>query len=105
MKKMRAVLNKILEDELSPGEALRGLRVEAGIPQEMLAELTGLARSNISALENGRLEMTLHYANLLAAALKVHPADLLFPHGKYKKTAEMVKIEKRAENILKDKRA
>ena len=93
MKNMRSVLNDIIGDEITPGETLRALRIEKGISQDELQEITGVARSNISALENQRLEMTAHYAMLFGAALNTHPSNILFPNGKFNKTEEILKIE------------
>lgn len=101
MKNMRAVLHEILGEDLTSGEILRALRVKSGFSQDELQEITGVARSNISALENGRLEMTVHYALLFGAALRVHPSDILFPNGKFEKTEELKKIEKKAEALSK----
>ncbi|MNL42976.1 hypothetical protein D3C87_1654650 [compost metagenome] len=70
--------------------------MKAGISQDELAEITGVARTNISALENERAAMTFHYALLFGAALSIHPSKILFPNGKYLKTPELQKIEKKA---------
>ncbi|WP_374077325.1 helix-turn-helix domain-containing protein [Bdellovibrio bacteriovorus] len=101
MKDMRTVLHNILGEDLTSGEVLRALRIKSGFSQEELQDVTGIARTNISALENGRLEMTVHYALLLGAALKTHPSDILFPNGKFEKTDELKKIEKKAEALSK----
>lgn len=101
MKDMRSVLHDILGEDLSPGEVLRAIRVNAGISQDELQEITGIQRSNISALENGRMPMTSHYAILLGAALKTHPAEILFPNGKFEKTKEVLEIEKKAAAVRK----
>ena len=101
MKDMRSVLNEILGEDLSPGENLRALRVKKRLSQDQLEEITGVARSNISAIENSRLEMTSHYAIIFGAALGVHPSDILFPNGKFKKTDEVKKIEEKAKKIFK----
>jgi transcriptional regulator with XRE-family HTH domain len=101
MEKMRQVLHEILGKELTSSEVLRGARIEAGISQEELEEITGIKRSNISALENNRMGMTSHYAEILGAALKVHPADLLYPNRKITKSEEILKIEERAEAVMK----
>lgn len=101
MRKMREVLNEILEGDLSHGEILRGKRIEAGLSQDDLAEITGIARTNISALENDRKEMTSYYALIFAAALKTHPSELLYPSGKFNKTEEFLRTEKRAEEFSK----
>lgn len=98
---MRKVLHEILDHDLTPGEVLRGARVEAGISQDEMEEITGVKRSNISALENGRLSMTSHYAEIFAAALGLHPADLLYPNRKLVKSEEMLKIEKKAKEVIK----
>lgn len=101
MEKMRKVLHEILDEELSSGEVLRGARVELGISQDELEEITGIKRSNISALENDRMMMTSHYAEILGAALQVHPADLLYPNRKVTKSDEILKIEKKAAAVIK----
>lgn len=101
MKDMRSVLHEILENDLTPGEALRAFRVKIGLSQDEIQEITGVARTNISALEKGRLETTSHYALLFGAALKIHPADILFPNGKFEKTDELLKIEQKADAIIK----
>lgn len=101
MEKMRKVLHDILDQDLTPGEVLRGARVEAGISQEEMEEITGVRRSNVSALENGRLQMTSHYAEIFAAALGLHPADLLYPNRKVIKSEEILEIEKRAKKVIK----
>ena len=101
MEKMRKVLHQILSEELTPGEVLRGARIEAGISQEDMEEITGIKRSNISALENGRMAMTSHYAEIFGAALSLHPADLLYPNRKVAKSEEILKIEKKAKAFIK----
>ncbi len=105
MKNMRTVLHEILGEDVSPAEALRAYRIKAGISQDQMQEITGVARSNISALENDRMEMTSHYAIIFGAVLKIHPAEILFPNGKVVKTAEILKIEKKAAAFLKKKAA
>ena len=52
-----------------PGITLRIRRENAGLTQAKLAELTGLAVSNISAIENGRCPVGLAVAKKLAEAL------------------------------------
>lgn len=101
MKEMRSVLKEILGSDLSSGETIRGARIKANLSQDVLAEITGIQRPNISALENDRIELTLKYAIILGVALNIHPSELLFPNGKIKKTEAIKKIEKRAKIIQK----
>ena len=64
---------------LKPAEALKMLRELQGLSQNQLAELTGITQSNISALETGARQLGRERAIILAKALRVHPAVLLFP--------------------------
>lgn len=72
---------------LTPGEALKMLRELQGLSQSDLSELTGISQSNISALENNARQMGRERALVLAKALKVHPAVLLFPNFDVTKVA------------------
>jgi len=64
---------------ITPGEMLRTIRELQELTQGELARLTGIAQSNLSALETGARELGRERALVLAKALKVHPAVLLFP--------------------------
>ena len=64
---------------IAPGEMLRTVRELQELTQSELAELTGIAQSNLSALETGARELGRERALVLAKALKVHPAVILFP--------------------------
>ncbi len=64
---------------LTPGEALKQLRELQGLSQNELAEITGIPQSNISALESGAKQLGRDRALILAKALRVHPAVILFP--------------------------
>ena len=101
MKEMRGVLENLLREDLSSGEVLRGLRVKSKLSQDELAELTGIQRSNLSALENDRTHMTSYYAEIFSAVFKVHPTDILYPNGHVKKSADLLKLEKKVEAYFK----
>lgn len=64
---------------LSSGEALAMLRELKGWTQQDLAEKSGIAVTNISNLENGRVSLGKQRAIILGKALGVHPAVLMFP--------------------------
>lgn len=68
-----------MHEILSPSEVLKMLRELQGLSQEDLSEITGISQSNISALENGARQFGRERAIVLARALQVHPAVLLFP--------------------------
>jgi DNA-binding XRE family transcriptional regulator len=51
------------------GVYLRGIRLREELTQEALAELTGISRSNISAMEHGKRPIGKETAKKLATAL------------------------------------
>jgi transcriptional regulator with XRE-family HTH domain len=63
---------------MSPGEMVRTLRDLKGWSQIKLAEETGISQANISAIENGRVEIGKQRAIVIAEALNVHPASIMF---------------------------
>ncbi len=64
---------------VTPGEMLKTLRELQGLSQKELSEITGMSQSNISALETNIRNIGRDRALVLAKALKVHPAVILFP--------------------------
>lgn len=64
---------------ITPGEMLRTLRELQELTQGQLADLTGISQSNISAMETNAKSIGRERALVLAKALKVHPAVILFP--------------------------
>ena len=65
--------------QMTPAEMLKTIRELQGLSQLDLAKLTGMTQSNISALETGAKNIGRERALVLAKALKVHPAVILFP--------------------------
>ena len=66
--------------KMLPGEMLATLRKLQGLTQTQLAEATGFSQANISSMESGRHQIGRERALVLAKALKVHPAVILFPN-------------------------
>ena len=65
--------------DVSVGESVRIIRELQELSQTELAELTGIAQSTISGIENDRIRIGVERAKVLARALKCHPAVLVFP--------------------------
>ncbi len=76
MKEFRSAKKRI---EVSVGESVRILRELQELSQSQLSELTGIPQATISAIENGRVNLGVERAKILARALKCHPAVLVFP--------------------------
>ncbi len=64
---------------VTPGDSVRIVRELQEMSQNELAALTGISQSNLSAIENGNSQLGRDRSIVLASALKVHPAVLLFP--------------------------
>jgi transcriptional regulator with XRE-family HTH domain len=64
---------------LSVGQSVRIARELNELSQNELAERSGVAQSTISAIETNRIKLGAERAKVLARALNVHPAVLLFP--------------------------
>ena len=65
--------------EVSVGESVRIVRELQELSQRQLSGLTGISHATISAIENGRVNLGVERAKVLAHALKCHPAVLVFP--------------------------
>ncbi|MBW2238740.1 MAG: helix-turn-helix transcriptional regulator [Deltaproteobacteria bacterium] len=65
--------------EVTVGESVRIIRELQELSQNQLAQLTGIPQSTISAVEHDRVNLGVERAKVLARALKVHPAVLVFP--------------------------
>ena len=65
--------------EVSVGESVRIIRELQELSQSQLAELTGIAQSTISAIENDKINLGVERAKVIARALRCHPAVLVFP--------------------------
>jgi len=76
MKNYRTAKKRV---EVSVGESVRILRELQELSQSQLSELTGIPQATISAIENGRVNLGVERAKVLARALKCHPAVIVFP--------------------------
>ena len=65
--------------EVSVGESVRILRELQEFSQSQLSASTGISQATISAIENGRVNLGVERAKVLARALRCHPAVLVFP--------------------------
>jgi transcriptional regulator with XRE-family HTH domain len=64
---------------LSTGEVIRMLRELKGWTQAELARLSGISPTNLSLLENEKVDIGKKRAEQLAKAFNVHPATIMFP--------------------------
>lgn len=65
--------------ELSTGVVIKTLREWKEWTQEELAERSGITATNISLLENNRVDIGKKRAESLARAFGIHPAIIMFP--------------------------
>lgn len=105
MRDFKKLLNEIAKendwDITSPGLVVRAHRHRFALTLKELAEVTGIRETNLSSIENGRIEMSPHYAEILGTAFGVSPATLLYPNGSPKKTRELEAVAKRMRKYVK----
>jgi transcriptional regulator with XRE-family HTH domain len=65
--------------KLSTSDVIKMLREHKGWTQVELAKYSKISPSNISLLENNRVEIGKKRAEQLAKAFNVHPAIIMFP--------------------------
>jgi transcriptional regulator with XRE-family HTH domain len=88
------------------GDVIRTFRKNFDITQKELSEVTGIAHSNLSAIENDRIEIGFRRAFLIAAAFGIDPALILFPNGYESSFAKELKaVEKAGTKLLAKKKA
>jgi len=66
--------------DVTVGESVRIIRELQELSQNELSVLTGIPQSTISAIERDKINLGVERAKMLARALKVHPAVLVFPN-------------------------
>lgn len=90
---MRDLLELLKEIKTSPGGVIRAHRKNFRITLKELSKATGIAESNLSLIENDKVEIGIKRATLVGAALGVDPAFIIFPSGyePYKTEAEQVR--------------
>ena len=64
---------------VTTGEVIQILREKKGWTQMELARRCGISTSNLSMLENDRIDIGKRRAEQLARAFRIHPAILMFP--------------------------
>lgn len=64
---------------VNPGESVRIIRELQGLSQNQLSAKCGIPQTTISSIENGRVNLGVERAKVLAHALRCHPAVLVFP--------------------------
>ncbi len=64
---------------VSTGRVIQMLRELKGWTQEELAKRSGITATNLSLLENNRVDIGKKRAEHLAKAFGVHPAIIMFP--------------------------
>src|SRR4051812_45369223 len=104
---MKNFLNlKELRVEEIPGKVIRAFRRNFELTLREMERLTGIPESNLSAIENDKLDMGIRRATRIAAVFGINPSLILFPKGhERKEEKELRKIRKDAAVLIEKKRA
>jgi transcriptional regulator with XRE-family HTH domain len=94
-----ALLDHYREGEVSPGRIAKSFRINAGLKLDDIAKLTKIPSTNLSKIENGKVQMTSKYAEKIAAVYGVHPATILYPEGYSFESRAYSEILKKANSL------
>jgi len=97
---LKKLIKQLDKTPTTIGTMIRAFRHGRGFTLKQMEELTGVSETNLSSIENDKIDLGVKRSILIAAALGVMPEDILFPKGIWKKTAEYLKIEKKAKKML-----
>ena len=64
-------------DNFAVGKAIRDLRKEKGISQDVLSGFAGIARTNLTMIENGTKQANFETLWKIALALDIRPSELV----------------------------
>jgi transcriptional regulator with XRE-family HTH domain len=74
---------------LTTGQVIRMLRELKGWTQETLAQRSGISATNLSLLENDKVDIGKKRVEQIARAFDVHPAIIMFPEYEAKEIAKV----------------
>ena len=64
-------------DNFAVGKAIRDLRKEKGISQDVLSGVAGIARTHLTMIENGTKQANFETLWKIALALDIRPSELV----------------------------
>ena len=64
-------------DNFAVGQAIRALRKEKGISQDVLSGFAGIARTHLTMIENGTKQANFETLWKIALALDIRPSELV----------------------------
>ena len=64
-------------DNFAVGKAIRDLRKEKGISQDVLSGFAGIARTHLTMIENGTKQVNFETLWKIALALDIRPSELV----------------------------
>ncbi len=89
-----------LPTDSTAGSVIRAFRKNFKVTLKELGKLTGIPESNLSAIENDKVEIGVKRATLIGAALGISPESLLFPNGKSQYEKEADRVRKAASRLF-----
>jgi transcriptional regulator with XRE-family HTH domain len=76
---MKDYQESLIREKVSIGDSVRIIRELQELSQNELSVLSGIPQSTLSAIEHDKVNLGVERAKVLARALQVHPAVLVFP--------------------------
>ncbi len=101
MASLKKLLDELSPIDPSPGEMIHTFRKRIGLTLKDMEKITQIQDSNLSKIEKGKIGVTQHYAEIFAAVFNVSPLVFLYPNGEFKKSKEILEVERRAKQFKK----
>ena len=101
---MQDLLELLKDQKNTPGGVIRAHRTNFKITLKELSKATGIAESNLSLIENDKVEIGVKRATLIGAALGIDPAFIMFPNGYEPFKAEKERVQKAARKMFSGKK-
>jgi len=95
----------VIKVEETPGKVIRAFRRSFGLTLANIERLTGVPATNLSAIENDKLDIGVRRAKLIAAVFGISPSLILFPaHEERLEDKALVRIRKSAAALIEKKK-
>ncbi len=95
----------VIKVEETPGKVIRAFRRSFDLTMADIERLTGIPATNLSAIENDKMDIGVRRAKLLAAVFGISPALILFPaHDEQREDRKLARIRKSAAALIEKKK-
>lgn len=97
---LSSALDNLITKQYTSGDIVRMARERLGFKSSDLTTVTGINSGNITNYENGSKGIGKDVAKVLAVALKISPASILYPNGINLEDESLRIIKERSDELI-----